>query len=88
MELDQPFGTISDIKVTRKKKNLVIATLKATYSEQSYTVYAYITQSKGVWKAIQYDTNGNRSIKVSDSTGGILMITQEVTLVEIVEALQ
>ena len=70
MELDQPFGTISDIKVTRKKKNLVIATLKATYSEQSYTVYAYITQSKGVWKAIQYDTNGNRSIKVSDSTGG------------------
>lgn len=70
MELDQPFGSISDIKVIRKKKNLVIASLKATYSEQSYTLYAYIVQSNGVWKAVQYDTNGNRSIKASESTGG------------------
>ena len=62
MKCSVPYGTVSNIKINRKKENLIIASLKANYHDEDYTIYAYLTQSDNQWKCVQYDTNGNRDI--------------------------
>ena len=58
MKCSVPYGTVSNIKINRKKENLIIASLKANYHDEDYTIYAYLTQSDNQWKCVQYDTNG------------------------------
>ena len=70
MECSVPYGTISNIKINRKKENLIIASLKANYHDEDYTIYAYLTQSNNQWKCVQYDTNGNRDIFTDSSSSG------------------
>lgn len=70
MECSVPYGTISNIKINRKKENLIIASLKANYHDEDYTIYAYLTQSNNQWKCVQYDTNGNRDISTDSSSNG------------------
>ena len=70
MECSVPYGTISNIKINRKKENLIIASLKANYHDEDYTIYAYLTQSNNQWKCVQYDTNGNRDISTDSSSSG------------------
>ena len=53
MECSVPYGTISNIKINRKKENLIIASLKANYHDEDYTIYAYLTQSNNQWKCIK-----------------------------------
>lgn len=70
MECSVPYGTVSNIKINRKKENLIIASLKANYHDEDYTIYAYLTQSNNQWKCVQYDTNGNRDISTDSSSSG------------------
>lgn len=70
MECSVPYGTISNIKINRKKENLIIASLKANYHGEDYTIYAYLTQSNNQWKCKRYDTNGNRDISTDSSSSG------------------
>lgn len=70
MKCSVPYGTVSNIKINRKKENLIIASLKANYHDEDYTIYAYLTQSNNQWKCVQYDTNGNRDISTDSSSSG------------------
>ena len=69
-QLNTKYGTISDIYIKRKENNsqLAIARLTAHYLSEEYTIYAYLINSNNSWKCVQYDTNGNRNIKVEQST--------------------
>ncbi len=66
------FGSISNVYVKRKTENgkIALAYLTANYANEKYTIYAYLVYSKDTWKCIQYDTNGNRNISVSNSDSG------------------
>ena len=70
MECSVPYGTISNIKINRKKENLIIASLKANYHDEDYTIYAYLTQSNNQWKCKRYDTSGNLNVSTDSSSSG------------------
>ena len=70
MECFVPYGTISNIKINRKKENLIIASLKANYHDEDYTIYAYLTQSNNQWKCKRYDTSGNLNISTDSNSSG------------------
>lgn len=61
------YGTISNINIKRKDTTSAIASLKASYLEEEYAIYAYLSIANNKWKCIQYDTVGNRD--VSSNTG-------------------
>lgn len=61
------YGTISNINIKRKDTTSAIASLKASYLEEEYTIYAYLGYNNNKWQCIQYDTVGNRD--VSSNTG-------------------
>ena len=70
MECSVPYGTISNIKINRKKENLIIASLKANYHDEDYTIYAYLTQSNNQWKCKRYDTSGNLNVSTDSNSSG------------------
>ena len=70
MECSVPYGTVSNIKINRKKENLIIASLKANYHDEDYTIYAYLTQSNNQWKCKRYDTSGNLNVSTDSNSSG------------------
>lgn len=70
MECSVPYGTISNIKINRKKENLIIASLKANYHDEDYTIYTYLTQSNNQWKCKRYDTSGNLNVSTDSNSSG------------------
>lgn len=71
-EVQTNFGIISDIYVRRKEENgkVALAYLTANYADEKYTIYGYLVYSNNAWKCVQYDTNGNRTIKIENSNNG------------------
>ena len=74
---NKSFGSISDIYIKRKTENgkIALAYLTANYADEKYTIYAYLVKSNNNWKCVQYDTDGNKNINITDSgssdnTGG------------------